>query len=134
MVNNGHDMKEIRFQFSVRTFLVIFFLAIVGTGIVVPFQDFWKEILAGFLVLASLTLIISHDQPLAFFLKYFNPLLAVVVLAICIFAASTSYDNNSLEYTGWFKDPIQTYFLAKGLFCAVAIFLLGKVVEIMSKL
>jgi hypothetical protein len=64
-----------------------------------------------------------------FFLHYVNPILAVIVLVICLVAASTSAGGDHLTYSGFLKDPLQTYFLAKGIFCAAALFLLGKLVE-----
>lgn len=64
-----------------------------------------------------------------FFLRYINPLIALAVLVICLISASTEEKNDGLQYTGFFKSPIPTYFLAKGLFCSTALFLLGKLVE-----
>jgi hypothetical protein len=63
---------------------------------------------------------------MGFFLKYVNPLLALGVLVICLISAST---NDDKEFVGFFGDPFQTYFLAKGIFCSTALFLLGKLVE-----
>jgi hypothetical protein len=60
------------------------------------------------------------------FLRYINPLLALAVLLFCLLAAST--DEGS-KYTGFLGGPFQIYFLAKGIFCSVALLLLGKVVE-----
>lgn len=127
-----HAVKEPRFQFSARSLAIILFVAAVGAAVAARFSWLWMECLAAVAVVACLIIIVSHPQPLRFYLKYVNPLLAVVVLAICVFAGSTENENNQLVYVGWFKDQIQSYFLAKGIFCAVAIFLLGKLVEIMS--
>jgi hypothetical protein len=63
------------------------------------------------------------------FLRYVNPVLAVLVLVICLVAASTERRSDRLTYWGFFKDPIQVYFLGKGIFCSAALFLLGKLVE-----
>lgn len=64
-----------------------------------------------------------------FFLRFINPVIAVAVLVICLISASTEEKDKGLEYVGFFKSPIPTYFLAKGLFCSTALFLLGKLVE-----
>jgi len=67
-----------------------------------------------------------------FFLKYVNPVLALAVLVICLIAASTEQTSQvptKMQFVGFFRDPISTYFLAKGIFCSAALFLLGKLVE-----
>jgi hypothetical protein len=63
------------------------------------------------------------------FLRYVNPVLAVLVLVLCIVAASTEATQRRLTFSGFFRDPFQVYFLAKGIFCSAALFLLGKLVE-----
>ncbi len=60
-----------------------------------------------------------------FFLRYVNPCLALAVLVICLLAAVGNKDGNFQ----FFEDAIPTYFLAKGIFCSAALFLLGKLVE-----
>ena len=61
-----------------------------------------------------------------FFLRHVNPVLALTVLVICLISAST---DDGMDYVGFFEAPIPTYFLAKGIFCSTALFLLGKLVE-----
>jgi hypothetical protein len=58
-----------------------------------------------------------------FFLRYVNPCLALAVMVICFL--STMEDG---EFH-FFEEGIPTYFLAKGIFCSTALFLLGKLVE-----
>ena len=64
-----------------------------------------------------------------FFLRFVNPILALTVLVICLISASTDFDQGKLVYKGFFIGPIPTYFLAKGIFCSTALFLLGKITE-----
>jgi hypothetical protein len=66
---------------------------------------------------------------MTFFLRYVNPVLALAVLVICLISACTQESGGALSYVGFFKGPIPTYFLAKGIFCSTALFLLGKLVE-----
>jgi hypothetical protein len=82
-----------------------------------------------------------------FFLRYINPVIAVLVLVICLISASTKVvdpppprpdqfadpssanPGQTLGFSGFFKEPMQVYFLGKGIFCSTALFLLGKLVE-----
>ncbi|MHC4506018.1 MAG: hypothetical protein ACYTFI_22210 [Planctomycetota bacterium] len=63
------------------------------------------------------------------YLKYGNPILAVVVFALCTFASMKDSDDKTWEVGGMFKGGIPTYFFAKGIFCGTAMFLLGKLLE-----
>lgn len=60
-----------------------------------------------------------------FFLRYVNPLLALAVMVIC-FISALGEKGGRIRF---FEDSIPTYFLAKGIFCSAALFLLGKLVE-----
>ena len=60
-----------------------------------------------------------------FFLRYVNPLLALTVMVICFFSATGDRDGTLT----FFEDNFCAYFLAKGIFCGTALFLLGKLVE-----
>jgi len=120
-------VEDIRFQYSIRTILLIFVVAALAAGFVTYFPRLWMEAVAVALVMSGCILIFSHEHPLGFFLRYINPLIAVVVLAICVVAA-TCGDGS---YEGLFQGFIPTYFLAKGIFCSVALFLLGKLLELM---
>jgi hypothetical protein len=64
-----------------------------------------------------------------FFVRCVNPVIAVAVLVLCLLSAGTHANESGLKYSGYFKDPIQVYFLAKGLFCSTALLLLGTLVE-----
>ncbi len=64
-----------------------------------------------------------------FFLRFVNPILALTVLVICLVAASAHGVQGKFTYVGFFQDPFSTYFLAKGIFCSTALFLLGKITE-----
>jgi hypothetical protein len=68
-----------------------------------------------------------------FFLKYLVPLLAIVVLVLCLMAAFLNPDGDTIKFSNAFQGGIPTYFIAKGIFCSVALFLLGKLVEGMGK-
>jgi hypothetical protein len=67
--------------------------------------------------------------PMLFFLRYINPAIAVLVLIICLISACTDRKEGTLEFSGFFRDPIQVYFLGKAIFCSTALFLLGKLLE-----
>jgi len=60
------------------------------------------------------------------YLRYGNPILAVVVFALCTFA---SMKDKEFDVGAMFKGSIPTYFFAKGIFCGMTIFLLGKILE-----
>ena len=87
-------MKEVRFRCSALSLVIIFCIAVAGAWIVAIFRTLWLESLVSVFVVSCLILIVNHDHPLRFFLKYLNPSVALVVLAICVFASSTNYDND----------------------------------------
>ncbi|MCC7483386.1 MAG: hypothetical protein IT529_00215 [Burkholderiales bacterium] len=59
------------------------------------------------------------------YLRIVNPAVAVVVLALCIWAAT--HDNDTFRFRGLVLGGMHTYFFAKGLFSASAVFLLGRI-------
>ncbi len=64
------------------------------------------------------------------YLKVVNPLIGVLVFALCTFAAMKEDKDKPIKVGNVVMGGIPTYFFAKGIFCGVAIFLLGKVVEL----
>jgi len=60
-----------------------------------------------------------------FYLKYVNPVVALFVLLLCVWAAST-IDNGKINFYGTFIGGFGTYFFAKGLFCSASLFIAGR--------
>lgn len=56
------------------------------------------------------------------YLRFINPVVSAIVLALCVFAAGID---------GFFGEPLGIYFLAKGIFCGFALFIMGKILEVM---
>jgi hypothetical protein len=59
-----------------------------------------------------------------FYLRVLNPIVALAVLLLCLWAGAHDMEGN------WnpeimFKSLFNTYFVAKGLFCSSALFILG---------
>jgi len=65
------------------------------------------------------------------YLKFVNPAVAVLVLLLCLWAAMNG--DNGFQPLGMLKGGIPTYFLAKGLFCSSALFLVGKIVALLGE-
>ncbi|SPE43947.1 exported hypothetical protein [Candidatus Sulfotelmatobacter sp. SbA7] len=65
------------------------------------------------------------------YLRIINPTIAVLVLLLCLWAAMNG--DNGFQPRGMLKGGIPTYFVAKGLFCSAALFLMGKIVSLMSE-
>lgn len=68
------------------------------------------------------------------FLKYINPFLAILVFMICFYASVADElitKEGSFNILRLFDGGIPSYFLAKGIFCSVSMFLLGKIVEML---
>jgi hypothetical protein len=66
------------------------------------------------------------------YLKIINPAIALVVLALCFWAAA--HEKSSFNLYGIVEGGIPTYFLAKGLFSASTVFIVGKILlEILSR-
>lgn len=63
------------------------------------------------------------------YLKFVNPILALLVFGLCAFAAMKEDKDKPIVIGNVIVGGIPTYFFAKGIFCGVAIFLLGKVLE-----
>jgi hypothetical protein len=63
------------------------------------------------------------------YLRIINPIVAVLVLLICLWAGMV--DEGDFKPSGVIQGSISTYFLAKGLFCSSALFVLGKILEMM---
>ena len=58
------------------------------------------------------------------YLRTVNPIVAVAVLVLCVIAAT--FDSGTFKPQEALKGGIPTYFLAKGLFCSSALFILGE--------
>ncbi len=64
------------------------------------------------------------------YLNVINPILAVVVLLLCLWAAANG--DNGFRPAEALKGGIPTYFVAKGLFCSSALFMLGKLLALLN--
>jgi hypothetical protein len=64
------------------------------------------------------------------YLHIINPAIALVVLLLCLWAAMNG--DNGFQPWGMLKGGIPTYFVAKGLFCSSALFLMGKILSLMG--
>ncbi|MCS7017019.1 MAG: hypothetical protein NZM42_12990 [Gemmatales bacterium] len=58
------------------------------------------------------------------YLRVINPIVALLVLILCLYAALF---DDGFKPEGVFKGSIPTYFLAKGLFCSSALYILGQI-------
>jgi hypothetical protein len=66
------------------------------------------------------------------FLKVGAPVLSLAVLVLCLVAAFFDRRPNGevlVKVAEAFQGGIPTYFIAKGIFCSAALFLLGKLAE-----
>ena len=63
------------------------------------------------------------------YLRVVNPIVAALVLALCLWAAS--HDDGQFKPGGMLAGGIPTYFVAKGLFCSAILMLVGKIVALM---
>ena len=63
------------------------------------------------------------------YLKIVNPIVSVLVLLLCLWAAMNG--DEGLKPIGMLKGGIPTCFVAKGLFCSSALFLMGKILSLM---
>jgi len=59
------------------------------------------------------------------YLRFVNPIVAIIVLLLCTWAAI--FEDGTFEPGGIIAGTFSTYFFAKGLFCSSALFILGKV-------
>lgn len=128
-------MEEVRFQYSLKFMIAAVFGAAIGAAITAVEPTLWPEMICFAATMSALALVFTQRQPLRFYLKFINPAVAIVVLAICIYAATVDIDRNNgvydIEYMGLFRENIASYFFAKGIFSATAIFLLGKILELL---
>lgn len=65
------------------------------------------------------------------YVKIINPIVAVLVLLLCVWASMNGDDG--FRPWGMLKGGIPTYFLAKGLFCSSALILMGKILLLMDE-
>jgi len=65
------------------------------------------------------------------YLKIINPIVAVVVLLLCIWAGMQG--ENGFRALDPLRGGIPTYFLAKGLFCCSALILIGRILLILGE-
>ena len=63
------------------------------------------------------------------YLRIFNPLIALLIFILCSFAAVKEDKNKPIVPGNIIAGGIPTYFFAKGMFCGVALLLLGKILE-----
>ena len=63
------------------------------------------------------------------YLRIFNPLIALLIFILCSFAAVKEDKDKPIVPTNIIAGGIPTYFFAKGMFCGVALLLLGKILE-----
>ncbi len=61
------------------------------------------------------------------YLKIINPIISVVVLGCCVWAAIT--ENGLALISNITSGGLSAYFLANGFFSASALFILGKILE-----
>lgn len=66
---------------------------------------------------------------MATYLRIFNPIVAIAIFLLCLYAATT--DEGTFEVMMLLDGSMPTYFFAKGIFCGIAVFLLGKILEVM---
>jgi hypothetical protein len=74
-----------------------------------------------------------------FYLKWVNPVIALLILAICSwiyfggYFVSFSQEKSAFAKGGVIIDPdkmgFSMYFFAKGLFCSSALFLMGEILK-----
>jgi len=63
------------------------------------------------------------------YLRVFNPLIALLIFVLCSFAAMKEDKDKPIVIGNVVAGGIPTYFFAKGMFCGVALILLGKILE-----
>jgi hypothetical protein len=63
------------------------------------------------------------------YLRVFNPLIALLIFVLCSFAAMKEDKDKPIVIGNIVAGGIPTYFFAKGMFCGVALILLGKILE-----
>lgn len=63
------------------------------------------------------------------YLRIINPIVAGLVLVLCLWAAI--FENGTFKPGQVIEGAIPTYFVAKGLFCSVTLFILGRILLLM---
>ncbi|MDZ7620228.1 MAG: hypothetical protein U1E05_24775 [Patescibacteria group bacterium] len=63
------------------------------------------------------------------YLRIINPIVAALVLVLCVYASIV--EGGKYTPDAMFKGSISTYFLAKGLFCSSALFILGRILLVL---
>jgi len=63
------------------------------------------------------------------YLRIFNPLVALLIFILCSFAAMKEDKDKPIVIGNVVAGGIPSYFFAKGMFCGVALILLGKILE-----
>ncbi len=66
---------------------------------------------------------------LFFYLRCINPVVSMIIAFICFYSGFVNKGELHLDYV--IEGSFSSYFIAKGLFCGVAVFLLGKILEVM---
>jgi hypothetical protein len=61
------------------------------------------------------------------YLKVVNPIVSLLVLLVCLY--SSTVEDGDFEALAPVEGSFAAYFVAKGLFCSSALFLLGKILE-----
>jgi len=64
------------------------------------------------------------------YLRIINPIVAAIVLLFCLWAAT--FDGGHFKPSEVLKGGIPTYFVAKGLFCSSALFIIGKILAALT--
>ena len=67
------------------------------------------------------------------YLRFINPVIALVVLLLCLWAAVAANDGQVM-FSNLIHGGLPTYFFAKGLFCSSALFIGGKILEVVLQL
>jgi hypothetical protein len=62
------------------------------------------------------------------YLRIINPMVAIVVLLLCLYAATF---DDGFKPDSILKGSIAMYFVAKGIFCSSALYLLGRILLVL---
>jgi len=63
------------------------------------------------------------------YLRIINPIVAAIVFVLCLYAAVK--DSGTFKPHAVIEGGFATYFLAKGLFCSFALFILGRILLVL---
>ena len=69
-----------------------------------------------------------------FYLKYINPLLAILIFLMCTYAGMREEIDKPINVIRILGGGLSGYFFAKGIFCGLSIFLSGKVLEELKRI